>query len=157
MKTKADELVEKNAAIVSTIAALRDTVAALDMQTDQLGQAITELEDLLQVIKPGVAAWATIAVRDGVNGWSRAIGYTKINGRWSLALRERKKEGETENVWAFNEAARWMRVEAAAHIPELFAALVQRTMEMSEAMSNRTQQVRAIAGLVRQGIEDGAV
>src|SRR4051812_49097130 len=113
--------------IAASFKQLNTISADLNEAAKELGQSITSLEIALKGLKLGVSAWYEIAGSQNENGsyWSRDIGYTRIGHEWRIALRttsghDAVDDSHSEEIWAFNEAPRWMCVEAAGKVPDLF-------------------------------------
>ena len=94
----------------------------LNTASDQLDKAISVLETAIQKLNLGVSGWAQISGGShDSDWWSRDIGYTQIKNEWRLALRKTSgdytdPESDSETVWPFTDAPRWMRVEAVGKI-----------------------------------------
>jgi hypothetical protein len=137
-------------------------VAATDLNiaSDELGQAISLLNESLKKLNLGVSAWARLSGYEG-NGdwWSRDVGYTKIRNEWGIALRKRSghyalPEHDSEEEWFFNEAPRWMRVEAVGKIPDLLDALLKQAADTTKQIKNKTELVYGLAVAIREVADD---
>jgi hypothetical protein len=135
----------KNLAAVST---------DLNAAARELGVSIVSLENALESLHLGVSAWHEIAGNDdGQTYWTRDLGYTRIEEKWRIALRTtsgcRPAEDHYERVWPFNEAPRWMCVESAGQLPDLFDELIKRTVETAEKIRAKTIETEELAAAVR--------
>ena len=124
-----------------------DTAAAA------LGETIKPLEQALAKLKIPGSAWHRIAgggPDEHGNSWSRDIGYHKFPEGWGIAVRrtwenEYHDDGDGEEVWRFEDAPRWMSIESAGKLPDLFEELLKRTRETTEKLKARTAQTTEIA------------
>lgn len=54
----------------------------------------------------------------------------------------------------FNDASRWLRLEAAARLPDLLEALMKQAQDVARLIDKRTAEVRVLAdGLVELATE----
>lgn len=104
--------------------ALRNASVNLNTASDALGGTVAVLNDRLKQLNLGVSFWFTWVV---TQTGGRAIGYSKVGNKWGLAIKQFRNDGE--EVWAFNEAPRWMRIEAVKFLPHLLEAGVTRSEE----------------------------
>ena len=148
---------------VSQVETVKTTYPQLAAETKHLSSAIGELagtistvESTLHRIGLNVSAWHTIV--QGQNDdigyvWSRAIGYTRLNERWRIALRERSQEIGQEpdqQTWTFADAPPWMILEAAGKIPELLEELIERTQDMAKNIRSKNAEVTQLAAVLEQ-------
>jgi hypothetical protein len=118
----------------------------------ELGETISILESTLAKLRPQVSAWYNIAQSEpDENGeyWTRDIGYARIGDQWNIALRRtwgnEYHEYHREEVWPFKDAPRWMHIESAGKLPDLFDELVKRTKETTSKLRARTAQAKELA------------
>jgi len=134
--------------IIKQFKACQDVADKLNASSDALGAAVNALAERIHGLHLGVAAWHLMAVTAKKE---RHIGYTKINGKWDLAIREvelRPPDDNDEYVWRFNEAPLWMRLEAISHLPDFMTTLVKRADEMREKTEAATARaLELLAGL----------
>ena len=132
--------------------------AALDLNaaSDELSKPIAIWEATLKKLNLGVSAWAELSSSStDENGywWDRHVGYTRLNSRWRIALRAREgfqDETKTE-TWQFNEAPRWMRIEAVGAFPELLEALVEQARDTAVKIRKKTLEAQEqVAALGKQ-------
>lgn len=124
----------------------------INSASDELGKAISTLDAALQKLNLGVSAWVQISGNEDGYGhyWSRDIGYAKVGRNWGIALRtvsgdDNRPDDEDVETWLFNEAPRWIRIEAVGKIPDLLEALVKRTEETTEKIKKKTAQAFDLA------------
>src|ERR1700730_359701 len=122
--------------VTGSIKQLSLVATDLNKASDELGKAISAIDAVLQSMNIGVPTWVKIhGGEDPYNGldyWSRDVGYAKIDKRWGIALRTREgnynnPDGEQCESWLFNDAPRWLRVEGVEKIPDLLDDLVKNT------------------------------
>ena len=75
---------------------------------------------------------------------------TKIGDKWGIALRKQSGEyqypnQDSEEAWLFNEAPRWMRIEAIGKIPDLLEALLKATEDTTKKINDKTAEVYELA------------
>ncbi len=132
------------------------SAAAKDLNkvSDELGQAITSIDYILQRLNLGVPTWVTIhGGEDQYNGmeyWSRDVGYAKIGSRWGIALCTRKgdynsPDEEEFEAWLFNDAPRWLRVEGVEKIPDLLEELIKNTEQTTKKIKGKIDHAKQLA------------
>ncbi|SRR6266404_2055466 len=137
---------------------LSTSAASLNAVSDELRESISELETALEKLNLGVSAWVKIAGGHDEHGlyyWSRDLGYTQAGKGWGIALRtvsgdETSPEDETQEIWPFNDAPRWMRVEGVGKIPELLDALNKQAEETAKKIKSKNTEAKALAEAVKQ-------
>lgn len=125
----------------------------LEVAVKEWKSYISALNAALRKLNIGVSAWQVIS-----NGgddeqhewWTREIGYSKIKDDWCIALRRswgdhQFPEADGEETWRFEDAPRWVMVEAAAKIPDLLETLVKRTDETTDKVRKRTKETAEVA------------
>jgi hypothetical protein len=131
---------------------LADSAARLNSVSDELAKAIRPIDAALKKLNLGVAAWHSYASFEDPNSgdyWSRYIGYARVGRKWGLALStvsgNHNHPDADEEEWLFNDAPRWMRIEALDHIPDLLERLVEQANEVAEDLLKKTEHARALA------------
>ena len=121
----------------------------------ELSKSIDELNNTLEPLNLGVAAWATIASGEDENSgyyWSRSIGYTQVDNRWAIALKQasgsHNPNDHDEQVWPFSRAPRWMVIESIAKLPELFDSLIDRVQDTIQKLRARAEQTRELIAAI---------
>lgn len=133
----------------------------LNIASEELSRAIAVLETALQKQHLGISAWTRISGGDDeASGywWSRDIGYTQVGDKWAIALRSVSGEysvpdSESQTEWPFNEAPRWMQVEAVGKIPDLIDKLTTQAVETAKKLMSKSEQAYQFA-LVIGGVND---
>ncbi|HME01192.1 MAG TPA: hypothetical protein VKM93_28250 [Terriglobia bacterium] len=126
---------------------------SLNSASDELGKAISVLDEALKRLNLGVSAWVQLSTGGGditSNWWSRNVGYTKIGDKWGLALNTESgdyqyPDQDSEETWLFNEAPRWMRIEAVGRIPDLLEALLKAAEDTTKKIKDKTAQAYELA------------
>jgi hypothetical protein len=128
----------------------------LNAASDALGRAITVWDSVLRKFSLGIEAWVntTSSGDSGDQWWDRGIGYTQINDKWGLALRERQGSHiipgvDTDKTWQFNQAPRRLRIEGVAKLPELLEALLTLSEDTTQKLLKETGQMLAMADVAR--------
>jgi hypothetical protein len=136
-----------------------DAFRKLAASSKNLNQAVDEwkcyiaaLNAALKKIDVGVPAWHVIAQNqeDNLDWWTREIGYTKIKDEWCIALRRMwgnlsHPDGDNEEIWRFEDAPRWVMVEAGGKIADLLETLVKRTDETTAKVNKRATETAEFA------------
>jgi hypothetical protein len=117
----------------------------------ELGEIICILEASLGQLNIGVSAWQKVAVHESRDGsyWTRDVGYTQVGTSWAIALRRTSgnefSDQHDEEVWRFNDAPYWMRIEGVSKIPELFETLIARVDESTSKIKAKTNEAIMLA------------
>ncbi|HEV8718150.1 MAG TPA: hypothetical protein VGX03_35710 [Candidatus Binatia bacterium] len=134
---------------------LADSAAHVNSASDELANAIRPIDAALKKLNLGVAAWHSYNdFEDPNSGYyrSRRIGYARVGRTWGLALSTVSgfPDSDDENMeeWLFNDAPRWMRVEAVDHIPDLLELLVKETNKFTANLQKKTEKARELAGTI---------
>ena len=138
--------------------------AAVELHTasDALGQPIEVWEAALKKLNLGVSAWVELSSgENGTQWWDRGIGYTKLKD-WGIALRRRegdftRPDDDREEVWPFNEAARWMRIEGISMLPELLEALLKQAEDTTNKIRTKIEQANGLAEAISRVADEMAV
>jgi hypothetical protein len=127
----------------------------LNIASDELSRAISVLETALQKLNLGVSAWTKITSGEHDESgywWSRDIGYTQISAEWVIALRSSSgdyhHDDDSETVWPFSKAPRWMQDEAVAKIPDLIDKLTAQAEETRKKLRSRAEQTFQLAAVI---------
>lgn len=135
--------------VQQSLSTLATAAASLNVASDRLGVVVEGIEAELKKLNLGVSAWYTLARgSDTETTWTRGIGYTKVGGKWCIALRETRDSPPakyTEQVWPFKDAPRWLRLDAVGHIPQLLEELTERAHRMTDLCTKRVEQAEQIA------------
>jgi prefoldin subunit 5 len=127
----------------------------LNAASDELRKTISFLEDALKQLNLGVSAWVVITTSQDDQGTfcSRSLGYAKVGNEWGIALRDVTgndawDEDETE-IWRFNDAPRWMRIESVGKIPELLEHLTKQADNATEQIKKKTAEAKELAAAIK--------
>lgn len=129
---------------------LKRAAADLNAARDTLTAQVQAFEQLIADAQPGVSAWY-VYTRNPEDGRDRAIGYSKISGHWRVGLRQtRTTNGRYDpEIWPFNEAPTFMRIESVKFLPDLLATLVERVRRMTIQVRSRAKEVGEINQAIR--------
>jgi hypothetical protein len=145
--------------VQNTFAQLYKASEDLNIASQELGGAILVLDDALQKLNLGVAAWLAISAgEDPPSWWSRDVGYAKIGKKWGLALRKRSgdyndPDHDEIQEWPFNEGPRWMRAEAVMKIPDLLEKILERVGATTKKIKDKTKFAYELGEAVNQMLE----
>jgi hypothetical protein len=133
----------------------------LNFASDELGKTITELDAALKVLNLGIGAWVQIIGNSEENGnfWNRSIGYTRVGNQWGVALKEASgnenfEDSYQEEVWLFNNAPRWLRIEGIGKIPELLEHLTQQVGESTKRIIQKTAEARELIAAIKAAVAE---
>jgi hypothetical protein len=112
----------------------------LNSSSDELSEAIAVWDAALKKLNLGLSAWVTLSGSDNdANGnwWSRDVGYARVGNKWGIALRTQdgndySDEAPDVDEWLFNDAPRWMRIEAVGKLPDLLEALLKQAEDTTK-------------------------
>jgi hypothetical protein len=131
----------------------------LNKASDELGQAISAIDKVLQSLNIGIPTWVKIHGGEDpythMEYWSRDVGYAKIGNRWGIALCTREgdytnPDEERSESWLFNDAPRWLRVDGVEKIPDLLEALIKNTEETTKKIRSKTAEAKNLAVAITQ-------
>jgi hypothetical protein len=100
-----------------------------------------------------VTAWAEFHSDGHPSGelwWSRDIGYAKVGGKWGIALRTCSGDysfpyGDSVEMWLFNDAPRWLRLEGIDHVSALIEKLIAETEATTEKIKAKVGEAQELA------------
>jgi hypothetical protein len=123
----------------------------LNTVSDKLTSNVSDLEAALIRLHLGITSWFAFRSwhsEDHFHYWSEEVGFTKLGGKWCIAIREvsgDQQEGHTvDSEWSFKEAPRLMRIKAIAKIPDLLEQLIK---DGTQATKTATKQIDEVAVL----------
>jgi hypothetical protein len=87
--------------------------------------------------------------------WSQDIGYTKIDGKWGVALRTcsgnyQDPDNDSVDEWLFNDAPRRMRILGIQHIPKLIRAMVEEVNKIASNIKIKIAEANELAKAIRE-------
>jgi hypothetical protein len=141
--------------VTTSFTKLSSAAKDLNKVSDELGQAITAIDYILQRLNLGVPTWVKIHGGEdqytGMVYWSRDVGYAKIGSRWGIALCTREgdynyPDEETREEWLFNDAPRWLRGEGVEKIPDLLEELIKNTEKTTQKIKGKIDHAKQLAG-----------
>ena len=141
------------ARVESSFKQLSTAAQTLHTASDDLRKVIRQLDASLKKLGLGFPAWVQISgSSDETQYWNRDLGYARVGGKWGLALRDvtgnhLDHEDDSEEVWAFNDAPRAMRIEAVGKIPDLLERLLQQTEETTKKLQSKIAMAADLASI----------
>ncbi|HVF59439.1 MAG TPA: hypothetical protein VNJ70_06465 [Thermoanaerobaculia bacterium] len=138
---------------------LAASAARLNSVSDELASAIRPIDAALKKLNLGVAAWHSYAGSEDSGGEfsNRRIGYARVGRKWGLALStvsgNHNYGVEDEEEWLFNDAPRWMRIEAVDHLPDLLEILVKKASKTAENLQKKAERARELADSISAATE----
>lgn len=131
------------------------SAAAVDLNkaSDELGRSVVMLDAALKKLNLGISTWVTVwedEDRQNLDFWTHALGYTKISGKWGVAIRTVEgnsnypDQAESEE-WLFGDAPRTLRLEAVDKIPDLLEQLIADARSASQRIRGKVSYADQIA------------
>ncbi len=139
---------------------LSKAAADLNAVSDELSKPIYVCEAALKKLNLGVPAWVDLSGgEDSPQWWDRSVGYAKLRDRWAIALRTRagdytNPDRDSEELWAFNDAPRWMRLEAVAKLPDLLEELLKQAEDTTQRIKKKITQANELAEAIGKAADD---
>jgi hypothetical protein len=142
-----------SARIAQSFKDLAISAAQLNAASDELARAIAPIDAALKKLNIGVTVWHQYVGSEEQNGdyWGRRIGYAKIGGKWGVSLSivsgnvQYTPDDDDPEEWLYNDAPRWMRIEAVDHIPSLLEKLVKQVNKTTADLARKSEQARELA------------
>jgi hypothetical protein len=132
---------------------LFDSAYELNKESDRLTQAVAPFNEFFKKLNIGISFWFKWIETESNSG--NAIGYARVNGKWGIAIKHFENDGPksakpdapkyAEEVWLFDNAPRWMRVDAIAHLEDVVRIGLERTEEMRGKVIRATDKAASIA------------
>ena len=144
--------------IVAAFAKLTESARNINAVSDELAKPIAAIEASLKRLNVGVACWTKInGGSDGYAFWSHDVGYLRVKGEWCLAIQtskgpEHSPEESIDEVWPFNEAPRYLRVQAVDKLPELIEALVEAADATAKRLKEKVAPAQELAAAINPAI-----
>ncbi len=150
MAVKKEELAQR---VQDSYRKLSEVATALNTASDKLGASISLLDLALKKLSLGISSWVhfnEVRYSDGISYLYEDVGYTKLGGKWGLAIRtvpgnEVADEQDDPESWPFNEAPRALRVRAVVKIPDLLEKLIADASAVIKTVDEQTEVVDALA------------
>jgi len=133
---------------------LSESAARLNAVSDEFARATAPIDAALKKLNLGVSASVKYVGAQDQNGdfWERRIGYGKVSGKWGLTLStcsgNSNYDDYDEEAWLFNDAPRWMRIEAIDHLSELVEELVKEATKTAANLENKIDSARELANTI---------
>jgi hypothetical protein len=131
---------------------LSASAAVLNAVSDELSKPIAQIDAALKALNLGVTAWVEFAGQIDHNAgqfWDRSIGYTKVSGKWGIAISTSSGsfgDEPDEELWLFGDAPRSYRLEAVDKLPELIEKLVGAADETAVKLKDKSsRRLRSLA------------
>jgi hypothetical protein len=145
--------------VFSSYLELTTAASALNLVSDALGKAVSDIDDGLKKLNLGITAWVQVRC-DGPyypedsTFRIEEIGYAKLSGKWGIALKTRagdqldEEQGEIVETWLFNEAPRALRLKSIEKVPELLKKLTEEASKVTKELQTKLADAQAVASAV---------
>ncbi len=149
-------------ALVDSLNRLKGTAVELNAASDNLGKLIAQADDALKRLNLGVPAWIVFnewSARDDSGWWVRhSLGYARVDGRWGIAVAIDRRNEFTDDFeneeWLFNDAPRWLRLQAIGKLTDLIDKMADEANETARAIISQTTRVEQIVGIINTSIPE---
>lgn len=154
MSSTGDSLAER---VQASYLQLSAVASDLNSVSDQLGKSIAEVDDALKKLNLGVSVWVTIeGNEDPPFYWREDLGYSKLDGKWGIALRTVKgnyaEDEERVEAWLFNDAPRPLRLSAISKLPELLKELSEEAVETTKKIKNGLKEAEQVVAALKTAV-----
>jgi hypothetical protein len=136
---------------------LTTAAGSLNVASDELTKAVAVLDEALKKLNIGLSTWVNFSTwEDGPKYWQDRLGYTKVNGKWGIAILSARGdetcdvEEETEGPWLFNDAPRQLRLLSVDKLPELIEKLGKDAADTTKEVKEKTKRVRELTTAITQ-------
>jgi hypothetical protein len=143
------------ASVFASYLELTKAAEVLNGVSDAFGKAVSDIDEALKKLNLGITAWVIVdedpATPDDPAYLIEEIGYSKILGKWGIAIRARTglyvegNDDETSETWLFNEASRTLRMKAIEKLPELVNRLALEAAKMTKELQSKLSDAQAVA------------
>jgi hypothetical protein len=158
----------RSAKLKNSFSNLSKASQELNTASEVFGTAVTSLEDAINALNPGVAAWVAVSSSspDEDMPWQSVeerLGYDKVDGRWGLALStvEIDSSGDvSESVqasWRFKDAPRSLRLRAIDRVPELIEALAREASRTAKRVGEQADYATSLAEAISAIASEGGI
>jgi hypothetical protein len=134
----------------------------LNQASDKLNDSASKFNAAIKKLGLGISSWVEFdGDRNPDNGvaWHEDVGYTKIGGKWGLAIRSvtiDSNDPPDNEYWPFSEAPRGLRIKAAPRIPDLVDQLIQDAAKTTKEISRHTRNIDALTEAILNIAEEPA-
>jgi len=158
--TSGDSKVQK---VQTNFQALSSVASSLNAASDELTKVIGVLDEALKKLNLGLIVWVGFRWRSSEPPYYDLdqIGYSKINGKWGIALRriwgdESHDVESEEGPWLFNDAPREMRLHSVDKIPALIEELGKEALTTAKRVQEKAREARELANAIEKIASDQA-
>lgn len=147
------------ASVSTSYLELTKAAEVLNGVTDAFGKAVSDIDEALKKLNLGIVAWVMVDEQGGHSDdpvyHIQEIGYSKVSGKWGIALRTRTgnvansyDDREEVEIWLFNEATRALRLKAIEKLPELVNKLSKEATQMTKQLQLKLSDIQAVAAVL---------
>jgi hypothetical protein len=134
---------------------LSKVAPALNSASDELNKAVSLLDEALKKLNIGLTVWVTFRNRgeDETDYDEDQIGYSKIDGKWGIALRRIWGDAtrdiyHCDGPWLFDDGPRELRLLGVDKITDVIEALGNQASAMTKRVQDKAKEVRELAKVV---------
>jgi hypothetical protein len=139
-------------ALQASFLKLQTSAQRLNAGSDLLSATIAKLDECFKALNLGITVWETLSKSVKPDGKDRSVGYARVGKRWGLALRVESGTGPEREVetWLFQDAPRYLRLEAIARLPDLLDTMAVRAEEMLDQTRRAADRVHEMENAIKQ-------
>jgi len=154
MSSKGDSLADR---VQASYLQLSAVASDLNTISDELGKSIAEIDVALKKLNVGISVWVDITSWDNsdeLDYYQEQIGYSKVDGKWGIALRtvsgnHNWPDRDEIEEWLFSDAPRKLRLAAIEKLPELLKELSEQAVETTNRIKGKLAEVKEVAEAVK--------
>lgn len=137
-----------------SLSQLTEAARDLNRATDEIREAIGEVDSLLSHLNLGISTWAVFDIEVDEDAPQERtefqLGYAKVGLYWGTAIRTvdvdlALNEQNVRELWKFNDAPRLLRMKAIQAIPELIDKLTDETIAIAKHASERARIAKELS------------
>ncbi|MGC4084050.1 MAG: hypothetical protein QM736_18560 [Vicinamibacterales bacterium] len=147
--------------LASAYKRLAESAERLSAASDSLAKPVRQIEFTLQELNIGLDTWHTMASGSNDDGyyWNREVGYVRLNDGWGLAIRsttghETNPDAEDTDRWRFNDAPRYLRVEAIDKLPDLLEGLIVNAEKTAKKLQDKSIEAEEQAAALKAAADE---
>ena len=136
---------------------LLTAATALNSASDRFAKLVAEIDTTLKPLNIGITSWVKMGsgwCDEHTTGYDQ-VGYTKVGGKWCIALSEvegHEAFGEDKwEIWAFSEGPRSLRLKAIDYLPALLDELAEKAVDETKNIAERTTDLQQLVSALKSG------
>jgi hypothetical protein len=141
--------------VQSSFHKLKGAASELNAASDRFAKLIGEIDATLKPLNIGITCWVKMGVgwNDGYLSGYDQVGYTKITGKWGVALSSvtaNPNEVTDFEEWMFSDGPRRLRLLAIDYIPELLDELAKQAVKGTKDIAEKISEVEGLVSALKE-------